>query len=237
MVMLVLASNSPRRRQLLSLGGWNFIVLTSEVDESILPDESPVSYVRRLSLGKAEDVLHCLSSRNREGKLIIAADTAVVVQKQKINSITGFQAKILGKPLDRYEAESMLRHLRARQHEVFTALTVIRAVDEKVRTEVIKSIVTMRDFTDEEMLAYISSGDPLDKAGAYAIQHTGFHPVVNFQGCYANVMGLPICQLSRLLTQFEVSAETSIPEACQEYLNYTCPIYHQVMQQEGNFIG
>jgi septum formation protein len=127
--MLVLASNSPRRRQLLSLGGWNFIVLASEVDESILPEESPVSYVRRLSLKKAQDVLHRLTSWNRQMGIIVAADTAVVAQKQETDPITGIQAEILGKPADRYEAESMLCRLRACQHEVLTALTLIRISD------------------------------------------------------------------------------------------------------------
>ena len=89
--------------------------------------------------------------------------------------------------------------------------------------------VLMRHYSDDEMLAYIASGDPLDKAGAYAIQHAGFHPVENLVGCYANVMGLPVCHLARLLGEFDASPLVDLPRECQQMLNYDCPIYRQVM--------
>jgi septum formation protein len=98
--------------------------------------------------------------------------------------------------------------------------------------DVCSSEVTMRDYSDVEMLDYIASGDPLDKAGAYAVQHVGFHPAEKLDGCYANVMGLPVCHLAQLLGQFNLPPQVDLPRECRQMLGYDCPIYRQVL--EGN---
>ena len=91
--------------------------------------------------------------------------------------------------------------------------------------------VPMRRYSDAEMMVYIHSGDPLDKAGGYAIQHSGFHPVEAIQGCFANVMGLPLCHLARTLVQAGAPPQEDIPRACQDEIKYTCPIFQQVLQR------
>ncbi len=168
--------------------------MPADVDESLLPGELPQVYVRRLAEMKARAVLSRVEQSPREALLqrfvVIAADTAVVDGTD-----------ILGKPEDAAEAEAMLRSLRGRIHQVYTGLAAL-AVGGRLLNDICVSEVVMRDYSDAEMMAYIASGDPLDKAGAYAIQHAGFRPVERLQGCYANVMGLPLCHLVRLLAGF-----------------------------------
>jgi septum formation protein len=236
--MLVLASNSPRRKQLLALGGWDFIVFAPQVDESVLARESPQDYVRRLAENKAEAARQILAgdtpelggiSRNRlEETLILAADTTVVFQSAPNESY-----EILGKPADAAEAEAMLLRLRGQVHRVFTGLAVLRAVGDELQSEVVATDVRMREYSDEEILAYIATGDPLDKAGAYAIQHPGFRPVQNLQGCYANVMGLPVCHAARLLTQFGYPPASDIVQGCQQALDFICPVFLKVSSEGG----
>jgi MAF protein len=220
-VNLVLASNSPRRRQLLSLGGWHFRVLPVDVDESPLPGEEPLDYVLRLATSKGQAAAGQVfpTADAAEDVIVVAADTTVVDGKT-----------ILGKPADEVEAERMLRALRGRVHQVYTALAVLRCSDGLMQTDWCATDVPMRDYSDAEMLAYIRSGDPLDKAGAYAIQHLGFHPVENLQGCFANVMGLPLCHLARTLNQVCALPHLGIAQACQKEIKYACPIYQQVLQ-------
>jgi MAF protein len=211
---VILASNSPRRHQLLGLTGLGFIVIPADVDETPLQDESPADYVKRLAAGKAQAV----RSQLENDALVIAADTTVVDDGQ-----------ILGKPIDERDAARMLVQLRGRTHQVYTGLAVIR--DGKLIVDVCGTDVPMRQYSDEEMQAYISSGDPLDKAGAYAIQHAGFHPVDELQGCYANVVGLPLCHLLRTLQAMNVILSDDIPQACQETLVYQCPIFEWVLRE------
>ena len=220
---LVLASNSPRRKQLLSLGGWKFNVLPVDVDESPLPGEEPLDYVLRLAASKGQAAAGQVfaAADPVEDVIVVAADTTVVDGKT-----------ILGKPADKDEAERMLRSLRGRIHQVYTALAVLRRSDGSMRTDWCVTDVPMRDYSDTEMMAYIRTGDPLDKAGAYAIQHLGFHPVDNLQGCFANVMGLPLCHLARTLSQMGEPTPEDIAQACQKDINYACPIFHQVLQRE-----
>jgi len=101
--------------------------------------------------------------------------------------------------------------------------------------ELCASAVPMRDYTDDEISQYIASGDPLDKAGAYAIQHPVFAPVINFNGCYASVMGLPLCHLARMLQHAGMPADDEIPDRCQKYLHYSCTIYPAVWR--GDNVG
>jgi septum formation protein len=235
--MLVLASNSPRRKQLLALGGWDFTVFAPQVDESLLAGELPQDYVRRLAENKAEAARRVLAgdpipvagfSRNRlEQIVILAADTTVVFQAAPDE---GYE--ILGKPADAVEAEAMLRRLRGRVHQVYTGLAVLRAASEELQSEVVATQVQMREYSDEETLAYIVTGDPLDKAGAYAIQHPEFKPVQNLQGCYANVMGLPVCHAARLLTQLGYPPASDIVQGCQQALDFTCPVFLKVISED-----
>jgi septum formation protein len=238
--MLVLASNSPRRKELLALGGWDFIVAASQVDESVLPGETPQNYVQRLAEMKAFSTLALLREKaardqrlnelDLQQTIILAADTTVVDLVQSGDGdISGGTYEILGKPADAAEAESMLRRLRNRMHQVFTGLAVLRVADQELYSEVVETDVWMRAYSDEEMQAYIASADPLDKAGAYAIQHSLFRPVQNLQGCYANVMGLPVCHAGRLLAQLDCPPATDILQGCQQALNFKCPVFIKIM--------
>ena len=211
---LVLASNSPRRKQLLALGGWVFRVEPALVDENPLPGEDCLGYVLRLAQSKAQ----AIAEHSPLGDIIIAADTTVVDGSQ-----------ILGKPVDALEAESMLRQLRGRQHQVYTALAVVRRSDNFMIMDWCVTDVPMRAYSDEEMRAYIATGDPLDKAGAYAIQHPDFKPVDGLQGCFANVMGLPLCHLVRTLARLGINADRDIPQACQKELQYSCSFFPLVI--------
>jgi len=243
--MLILASNSPRRKQLLAFAGWDFLPLSPQVDESVLPGEAPGDYVERLARAKAKEALSRLlvqqgsagqgdpNLRNAAEVIILAADTAVVDRQQVAES--GGTSQILGKPADEQEAEAMLRRLRGRTHQVYTGLAVLKATDLYLSdlssiSEVSAVVITdvpMREYCDEEMMAYIATGDPLDKAGAYAIQHPVFRPVQNLQGCYANVMGLPVCHAAGLLAEFGLHPARPIVQQCRSELGYPCEVYLQ----------
>jgi septum formation protein len=212
----ILASNSPRRKQLFALGDWQFRVSAAEIDESILADEQPAAYVKRLAMEKAQAVVN----RAQAGDLIVAADTTVVDGSQ-----------ILGKPANAQQAVSMLRQLRGREHQVFTSLAIIRKVDGSVFRDFCSTDVLMRDYSDDEIAAYVASGDPLDKAGAYAIQHRGFSPAHPLQGCYANVVGLPLCHLLRTLRKAGCQPRRDLPQACQAALDYACPVFEMILEE------
>ncbi|MBN1453990.1 MAG: septum formation protein Maf [Anaerolineales bacterium] len=207
--ILVLASNSPRRRQLLSLGGWKFSVSVVDVDESQLPAESPGDYVLRLARTKA---YKSAETASRES-VVIAADTTVVDG-----------GEILGKPVGEMDAVRMLKRLRGHTHQVYTGLALLRVSEGHALTDLSVTDVPMRDYSDEEIDAYVQTGDPLDKAGAYAIQHAHFHPVENLAGCFASVMGLPLCRLTHLLKQFEIYPAVEVGLRCQTELQYDCPV-------------
>lgn len=215
--MLILASNSPRRKQLLSLGGWAFKIAVADVDESQFPGELPGDYVLRLAETKARK-----SAQNAiPDCVVIAADTSVVDS-----------GDILGKPLDEADAVHMLKRLRGHTHQVYTGLALLRKNDSKLLTDLTVTDVPMRDYSDEEIDAYVQTGDPLDKAGAYAIQHPDFQPVENLTGCYASVMGLPLCRLTSLLSQFDIPLETEAGIRCQTELEYDCPISGAILRGE-----
>ena len=204
---LVLASASPRRRELLSCLGSEFRVVPSSVSEDKLAHESPLAMVERLAGSKAKSVAQRLP-----GCLVIGADSVVVAD-----------GRALGKPADAAEAWDMLKNLRGREHQVVTGVAVVGAGGQPVRIASHVSQVTMRNYSDEEIAAYIASGEPSDKAGAYAIQDKSFHPAASFEGCYTNVMGLPLCTLVDMLKDsgfgFDTSARAQVPEEC-----YQCPL-------------
>jgi septum formation protein len=209
---LVLASNSPRRHQLLSLADWTFNVIIADVDESQRPNELPANYVLRLAETKARAItMH-------PDQIVLAADTTVVDGND-----------ILGKPLDNAEAFDMLRRLRGHTHQVYTGVALLRQSDGLLLKELCVTDVPMRAYSDEEINAYIETGDPLDKAGAYAIQHPQFHPVASMSGCYASVMGLPMCHVVRMMRKMNVQPCADVPVKCQTMLEYQCPVSKAIL--------
>jgi MAF protein len=216
-INLVLASSSPRRKQLLGLGNWKFEVIVSDIDESQQAGELPENYVLRLAKEKTLAVAQKASPES----IVIGSDTSV---------IDGHE--ILGKPKDAQDAIRMLKQLRGRTHQVYTGIAIYRLRDQNMVTELSITNVPMRAYGDEEISAYVATGDPLDKAGAYAIQHPDFQPVHSMSGCYAGVMGLPMCHVIRALEKFDVQAQANVPAACQSLLNYQCPVSGAILRGE-----
>ncbi|MBM4426280.1 MAG: septum formation protein Maf [Chloroflexi bacterium] len=214
---LVLASNSPRRRQLFALGNWDFTVIVADVDETPLEGETPRDYVIRLAKAKAL----AIQPRAELDAIIIGSDTTVVDGNE-----------ILGKPVNEQVAEKMLKQLRGRTHQVYTGVAFLRVSDGTLFTELSITDVPMRNYSDEEIRAYIKTGDPMDKAGAYAIQHPDFQPVAFMEGCYAGVMGLPLCHILRALRRFEITPAADVPAACQLLLKYQCPVSSVILSGE-----
>jgi septum formation protein len=215
-VELILASGSPRRQELLSWTGWKFRVLAVDTDETPLPCEAPVSYVSRLAEVKAR----AAGLKARHG-FILAADTTVADG-----------TNILGKPQNGLDAAAMLTRLRGKQHQGFTALAMLNVGNDQLTIEVCATQVRMRNYSDEEIATYVASGDPLDKAGAYAIQNLLFRPVENFAGCFANVMGLPLCHLARMSTRLGIPISEEVASTCQRNLQYDCPVYKKILSGE-----
>jgi len=207
---LLLASASPRRRELLALLGLPFKTTTPDVDEAPMANESPASLVVRLSQAKARAV--------RSDALTIACDTVVALE-----------GEVLGKPRDGAEASAMLRRLRGKSHSVYSAITLLEKAAGRKATELARTKVRMRSYTQAEISAYVAKGDPLDKAGAYAIQHTGFHPVAALRGCYANVVGLPLCHLARRLRAWGIEPPHDVPTACQAHTGRRCAAYTAIL--------
>ena len=217
---IVLASNSPRRKQILSWSGINFTVRPPDIDETPLPGELPVDYVQRLATEKARK----MSGSAGFKELILAADTTVADGKE-----------IIGKPANDEEARRMLEKLRGRVHFVHTAIVIFAPSNGRMERELCSTRVRMRQFTDEEITNYIKTGDPLDKAGAYGIQNQEFHPVDQLKGCFASVMGMPLCHVERTLRRMGYGERTNIPYLCQDQLAYNCPIFQRVLS--GDDIG
>ncbi len=205
--VLVLASNSPRRKTLLSALGWGFKVAPADIDESILSGEQPDDYVLRLARMKAR----AAGPSAPPGKLIIAADTTVA-----------YEGEILSKPADAADARRMLELLRDRWHQVYTGVAVYDPRRDRLETSLALTQVHMRTYSEAELADYIASGDPFDKAGAYAIQNADFHPVDQIEGCYSNVVGLPVCHLACLLLRFGLPIRPDLPLVCEQNLEYKC---------------
>lgn len=186
-VDIILASASPRRRELLSLVVRKFRVVPSEFDEALVPaDLAPAQHVLYSARMKARDV-----AARFPNALVISADTIVVVDEA-----------ILGKPADAAEATHMLRMLGGRTHEVYTGVAVVRAGTE--RADVERTEVTFGPLTEQIIARYVASGEPMDKAGAYAIQGRGAVLIKSVCGCYPNVVGLPLYKLSCILSEFGI---------------------------------
>jgi septum formation protein len=183
---LILASASPRRAEILRSAGLPFSVLSSAVDETPVPTESPQDLVRRLALAKAELV----AARALGPAIVIAADTVVVLE-----------GAILGKPRTSEDARQMLEKLSGRTHSVMTGVTLIRLPDVERREFIETTQVHFASLSNEEIVKYLSSGEPFDKAGAYAIQGLGGRFIPRIEGCYFNVVGLPLSRLCKELAE------------------------------------
>ena len=186
-VRIILASQSPRRRQLLGQMGLEFTTQSPEIDEAAFQGRDARDLVQILSREKARWIAGQVDPET----LVIGADTVVVRD-----------GEILGKPKGEEEARAMLASLSGRTHQVCTGVTVCRG--DKVLTQVEETQVTFRPLTDQEIRQYVSTGEPMDKAGAYGIQGLGGLLVAGIQGDYPNVVGLPVCRLGRMLLDFGV---------------------------------
>ena len=179
-MQLILASQSPRRRDLLQLLQVTFTVRPADIDEAMDPTKPPEQEVARVSKLKAE------ATSREPGDVVIAADTIVVLED-----------RVLGKPADKAEAISMLRALSGRDHQVMTGITVLRGSNAITHTEI--TDVHFRPLTEEEIFRYVETGEPMDKAGSYGIQGYAAPFVEGIRGDYYNVMGLPVCRLQQML--------------------------------------
>lgn len=215
---ILLASASPRRRELLSWLGLPFETVAPEVDESPEVGEEPALLVSRLSLAKARAVCDTNWACSDAPEVVIACDTLVALD-----------GTILGKPRDEREAAEMLGRLRGRSHLVYSAVTLVSPSGGRVATELVETVVTMRRYTAEEIALYVASGDPFDKAGAYAIQHEQFRPVAGLKGCYTNVMGLPLCHTARSLRRWGIEVPEDPPAVCRARTGYVCHIYLSIL--------
>ena len=196
---MILASSSPRRRELLTRLGVAYTPFKPDVDEQPLPAETPLQTQHRITLEKAR------APQAAPDETIIAADTTVLLDGEMLN-----------KPADVDEAWSMLHKLRGRTHEVQTCIVIKQGATETM--EIVSSLVTMRHYSDQEIAAYIATGDPFDKAGSYAVQHPIFQPVERIDGCPLNVIGLPLCRLRANLPDLP---DTS--PVCMSFWHRPCP--------------
>jgi septum formation protein len=192
--MLILASASPRRRELLAQAGLVFTAESSDLNEDLLPDETAAAYVQRLAVEKAQSIWHRHQADDSPSDplIVLGADTAVVSE-----------SNILGKPANTVDARRMLKLLSGRTHAVLTGLAAV--THKGVTSDVEITHVTFNILKDAEIDAYIATGEPLDKAGAYAIQGYAARWIPRIEGCYFNVVGLPIARTITLLAEAEAT--------------------------------
>lgn len=206
-VQLLLASQSPRRKDLLKQLGYQFNCLPADIDESLLTDETPINYVKRLAIAKAQHIYNITIFKNKnsqtipsdqslsnekEGKIIVlGSDTTVVINE-----------KILTKPTDLEDCIAILTQLSGKKHQVLTAISATNGI--KTLSEVVTTDVYFKPLTVDEIIRYWHTGEPQDKAGAYGIQGIAGQFVTHIEGSYSAVVGLPLYQTVQLLTQFNV---------------------------------
>jgi nucleoside triphosphate pyrophosphatase len=203
--MLVLASASPRRRELLAQAGFSFQVYPAHIPEDPLEGEDPIAYVTRLAREKAEAVFRAITAggdlekERLDGKslAVLGADTTVTLDKT-----------ILGKPEDAADAARMLRLLSGRTHHVITGVALVTAEGAEVAAEA--TAVRFVTLTEEEIAAYVATGEPMDKAGAYAIQGFAARWIPRIEGCYFNVVGLPLALVTTLLESCNSKIDQSL---------------------------
>ena len=202
---VVLASGSPRRRELVRALDLDVQFVDSPSDETArVSGEAPGDFVVRQSLDKVRAATDGIADA-----VVIGADTTVALD-----------GRLLGKPADKAEAAEMLRALRGREHTVLTGVTVLDAASGRCLSTSKATTVLMRAYSDDEVEAYVASGEPMDKAGAYAVQDERFRPAAEVRGCYLNVVGLPMCEVVRLLTEIGVRADVrrgwEVPAQCRD---------------------
>ena len=183
---LILASASPRRAEILRAAGLSFTVMSSAVDETPYPSESPQDHVQRLAAAKAELV----AARAVGPAIVIAADTVVTLE-----------GKILGKPRSTEDARKMLEQLSGRKHSVLTGVTLIRLPDAESRSFVESTLVHFASLSGDDIVQYLATDEPYDKAGSYAIQGRAGRYIPRIEGCYFNVVGLPLAHLISALAE------------------------------------
>lgn len=218
MIKFILASQSPRRQSLIKLLGYPFSIRVADVDEMSITHPDPATNVIETAVLKAYTIAQQTKS---SGEIIVAADTTVALGEN-----------MLGKPQDAAEATHMLQTLRHQTHEVHTGFVILNLANGAEIKKVTTAVVTMRDYTDQEIAAYVASGDPLDKAGAYAIQHPTFKPVAQLDGCYTAVVGLSVCDLILALDKLDIPRLADLTAVHQSHqvadLDFSCPIYEML---------
>ncbi|MFQ5401182.1 MAG: Maf family protein [Anaerolineae bacterium] len=224
MLELILASQSPRRRELIQLLGYPVRFMSADVDESSITHPDPAMNVTATARLKAAAIAGQIASRFRDTgsesrHIIIAADTTVALD-----------GDMLGKPKDAANARRMLKALRGRTHQVHTGIVLLDVTSGEESAGVATATVTMRNYSDTEMDAYIASGDPLDKAGAYAIQHPVFRPVAQLDGCFTTVMGLPLCRLIQMMEAMQLPIQADYAAVGQAHQQYHCRTFDLLHQ-------
>lgn len=215
MPRLILASRSPRRRFLIRYLQRPVSVQLADVDEESVTHPDPATNAEETARLKAEAV-----TVTGEGQsIVIAADTIVAMN-----------GHIFGKPAGPSEAREALRRLRGRTHQVHTGIALVERPSGRMESDVCTTHVTMRTYSDEAIETYVAGGDPLDKAGAYAIQHRGFSPVAHLEGCYTCVVGLPLCTLCRVLGRLDVTVDLPVDTLDSDHER--CPTCRWLMDAE-----
>ena len=205
MKQLILASQSPRRKSLLAQLGYQFTIQAADIDESVLFDEKPQDYVVRLAQEKAQVIFATLSKQQQKHAIVLGSDTCVVIDDD-----------ILGKPTDEAECIATLTRLGNRQHQVLTAIAIIRQTNSiKTMSQLVTTQVNFKALTLDEITSYWHTGEPCDKAGAYAIQGLGGQFISTINGSYSAVVGLPLCETAQLLAQ--AGLPSSINQGLREY--------------------
>ena len=185
---IILASGSPRRKQILEQVGLKFTIEVSDYEEKPISGVKPYEFVETLSLEKAKAV-----AKNHNDAIIIAADTIVFLNNQ-----------ILGKPKTKEDARGMLKKLSGNTHSVFTGFTIIDTVNKRTITNHVETKIRFKNLSEEEILAYIETKEPMDKAGSYGVQDRGALFVEHIEGDYSSVMGLPILKIFEILKEFGI---------------------------------
>lgn len=217
----LLASQSPRRRELVKLLGYPVRQIAADVDEDSVTVPDPAVNVMDTAVLKAHTIAQTFVPLPDTRTILIAADTTVAVDGEMLN-----------KPADAGEARRMLVQLRGRAHDVHTGYVVrdLRSGAEVVGVHT--AVVTMRPYADAEIDGYVATGDPLDKAGAYAIQHPVFRPVQVLQGCFLGVMGLPLCDLVGALRQLGVGTAVDLTALHRAHQQFSCPVFDHLRLEQ-----
>jgi septum formation protein len=200
MKQLILASQSPRRKELLAQLGYQFISQAADIDESVRNNENAKSYVIRLAQEKAQTVFSTLSIQQQEQSIVIGSDTSVVID-----------GEILGKPANETECIATLLRLENKQHQVLTAIAAA-SQENKIISQLVETHVRFKALTVDEIKRYWQTGEPCDKAGSYAIQGIGGQFVTTIKGSYSAVVGLPLYETVQLLSQVGLPSSLSKAE-------------------------